>query len=89
MCIRDRVEAGEYDILKYLLSIKVKHNPQDAAARRDLAAAYHQAGDSTTALKILREAKADIPEYAELLDKVIGDMEAGSSVANYKTDPSD
>ena len=51
------ITAGEHDILKQLLTIKVKNNPQDAGARIDLATIYYQTGDKLTATQILKEAK--------------------------------
>lgn len=67
----------DYVRLIDLLTLRVKANPMDLQTRVNLAVAYHESGDTDTAIKELKQIIVDIPSFKAQGEQFIKELETG------------
>lgn len=67
-----------FPMLIYVLEGRVAVLPEDAQSRVSLALAYHQSGQKTKAISIIKQAIVDIPSFTDQGQEIIKQLEAGT-----------
>ena len=71
------VETESFELLISIMNERVEMAPNDVEARVSLAAAYYRAGNPDSAIRVLREAGNDIPEFKTETEQLIERFRTG------------